>query len=48
MTLMLAGMVFSVVLGLLLRKRELTLRIMILVVSASITMLYFIFANRFM
>jgi hypothetical protein len=48
MTLMLAGIVFSVVIGMVMRKRELGLRIMILLVAAGVTMMYLFFSNRFM
>ena len=48
MTLMLAGMVFSVLLGMFLSRRERALRVMILLVAAGITMMYLVFSNRFM
>jgi|tagenome__1003787_1003787.scaffolds.fasta_scaffold15579404_2 hypothetical protein len=48
MTLMLAGMVFSVVVGMVLRKHELGMRIMVLLTAIGLTVMYLIFSNRFM
>lgn len=48
MTLMLAGMVFSVLIGMLCRQRERRLRVLVLIVAAGMTTMYLLFANRFM
>ena len=48
MTLMLAGMVVSVVLGMLLRHHERGLRMALLLLAAGMTTMYFVFAGRLM
>ena len=48
MTLMLVGMVFSVLIGMFCRKRERMLRVLLLVLAAGMTSMYFLFANRLM
>jgi hypothetical protein len=48
MTLMLTGMVFSVLIGMFCRQRERRLRVLVLVVAAGMTLTYLLFANRFM
>jgi hypothetical protein len=48
MTLMLVGMVFSVLIGMVCRQRERRMRVLVLVVAAGMTTIYLLFASRFM
>ena len=48
MTLMLASMVVSVLLGMVFRRHEGWLRFMIFGLAVGMTTLYFVFADRFM
>ena len=48
MTLMLAAMAVSIVLGLLCRKHEGLLRFLIMVLAVAVTALYYVFAERLM
>ena len=48
MSLMLAAMAVSIVLGMVFRKHEAVLRILIMLLSVAVTTLYFVFAERLM
>jgi len=48
MTLMLAGIAVSIVLGLLCRKREGLLHLLIMLLAVGVTALYYVFAERLM
>ena len=48
MTLMLAGMVLSVLIGMVCRNHERRLQVLVLMVAAGMTTMYFVFANRLM
>jgi hypothetical protein len=47
-TLLLAAMTASIVLGMVFRKHEQTWRVLVLLLSIGVTTLYFVFAETFM
>jgi hypothetical protein len=48
MNLLLAAMAVSIVLGMIFRKQERVLRILMMLLSIGVTTLYFVFADRMM